>query len=136
MFGVIVQKIKQNLNYHQSIIKQFKVEWCKKKIYLPFDFLICNHNIIIELDGAQHFSQVSNWTSPIEQQKNDRYKMTCANSNNFSVIRILQDDVWNDKFNWIVELNISINKIINEKKIQNIFICKNNEYDIYKKSIV
>ena len=34
-----------------------------------------------------------------------------------------------DKFDWIEELKLSISKINNEQKIQNIFICKNNEYE-------
>lgn len=38
--------------------------------------------------------------SPEIIQKTDKYKMRCANENGYSVIRILQDDVWNDKNNW------------------------------------
>ena len=34
-----------------------------------------------------------------------------------------------DKFDWFEELKSSISKINNEQKIQNVFICKNNEYD-------
>jgi len=88
-------------------------------------------NIIIELDGDQHFKQISNWTSPDIQIEKDKYKIQCANNNGFSVIRLLQTDVLKDKFNWLLEINNAITKINNEKKIQNIFICKNNEYNLF-----
>jgi len=115
--------------FYPTIKRQYKVKWCKNKLYLPFDFVIEDLKIIIELDGEQHFKQISNWTSPEIQIEKDKYKTKCANDNNFSVIRILQNDVFKDKFDWIEEIKLSISKIINENKIQNIFICKNNEYN-------
>lgn len=62
-------------------------------------------------------------------KEKDKYKINCANENGFSVIRLLQIDILKDKFDWFEELKASISKIINEQKIQNVFICKNNEYD-------
>jgi very-short-patch-repair endonuclease len=114
-----------------DIIKEFKQKWCKDKKYLPFDFVISKYNIIIELDGEQHFIQIMNWKSPKDTQKIDKYKMECANKNNYSVIRILQKDVYYDRYDWYNELNQNIQKIINEKTIQNIYMCKNNEYDVF-----
>ena len=58
--------------------------------------------------------------------------MKCANDNGYSMIRILQDDVWLDKYKWIEELQTSIEKIKLEEKVQNIFLCKNDEYKIFK----
>ena len=55
-----------------------------------------------------------------------------ANNNGYSVIRILQDDVYNDRFEWLNELDENIQKIINDKQIQNIYICKMNEYNLFK----
>ena len=52
----------------------------------------------------------------------------CANENRFSVIRILQDDVYNDRYDWLRELDSSIKKIVEENIVQNIYLCKNNEY--------
>ena len=46
------------------LIHQYKVKWCKNKKYLPYDFVIPEHKVIIELDGLQHFQQVGNWKSP------------------------------------------------------------------------
>jgi very-short-patch-repair endonuclease len=98
---------------------------------LPYDFAIEDLNIIVEIDGEQHFAQISNWTSPEIQIEKDKYKMKCANENGFSVIRLLQIDIAKDKFDWLDEIKLSILKIINEKLVQNIFICKNNEYKIF-----
>jgi len=116
---------------YPSLIKQFTQEWCKKKNALRFDFCIPENKIIIELDGLQHFKQVQNWLSPEEQNKNDKFKEKCANDNNYSIIRLLQEDVFNDKYNWLDELKNNIEKIKSENIIQNIYMCKNNEYDIF-----
>ncbi|AQM73423.1 endonuclease [Noumeavirus] len=80
---------------------QFKVLWCKnleKNTFLPFDF--CVSKTIIELDGVQHYKQIMNWKSPEEQQKSDRYKEEQAIKNGYSVLRILQEDVWKDRIDW------------------------------------
>lgn len=113
--------------FHKSLIREVKFEWCKNTTYLPFDFLIPNFRIIIEIDGPQHFLQVSNWKSPELTQEGDIYKMNCANSKGYSIIRIIQDDILKDKYDWVIELKCNIFKIIIEGK-QNIFMCKNNEY--------
>ena len=115
------------IKLYSTLEQQFKVEWCKNKTYLPFDFIIPEYKIIIELDGLQHFKQVHNWSSPEVQEQNDKYKMKCANNNGFSIIRILQEDVFYDTYNWLKELDDNIIKIKNDKIIQNIFMCKNNE---------
>ena len=57
--------------------------------------------------------------------------MECANKNNYSVIRLTQEDVFYDKYNWKEELLNNIEKIKNDKIIQNIYMCKNNEYDVF-----
>ena len=121
--------LKKMQEFYPTLKKQYKVKWCKNKNCLPFDFVIEELKIIIEIDGPQHFIQVSNWTSPEIQKEKDKYKINCANENEFSVIRLLQIDILKDNFHWIEEVKLSISKIINEQKIQNIFICKNNEYD-------
>ena len=115
-----------------EITKQFKKDWCKNNNtnkYLPFDFCIENFKIIIELDGRQHFEQVMNWKTPEEQLDNDKYKQKCANENGYSIIRLLQEDVFNDKYDWKTELVNNIEKIKTDNIIQNIYMCKNNEYE-------
>ena len=119
------EKVKE---IYPTIKRQYKVDWCKNKLRLPYDFVIEELNIIIEIDGEQHFKQISNWTSPEIQIEKDTYKMKCANENGFSVIRLPQTDILKDGYDWFNEFQLSIQKISNEKIVQNIFICKNNEY--------
>ncbi len=130
------------------IIKQFKTSWCKnletkQKRCLPFDFLIEGLNVIIELDGAQHFTQIMNWKDPVKTRERDIYKMNQALLNGYSVIRLLQEDVWLDKNNWETNLRSAIqgpkaradrseapglSGLILPKII---YICENNEYSVY-----
>jgi hypothetical protein len=103
-------------NKFNTVIHQPKYEWCrnvKTNAYLPFDFEI-NSNIIIELDGLQHFKQVSTWKSPEIQRERDIYKMKCANTNNKNIIRLLQEDVWLDKNDWENKLLNAIYNINND----------------------
>ena len=130
------QKLYDNLQpIYNNLEQQFKVEWCKSdftnKCY-PFDFILEEHKIIIELDGIQHFEQVSNWDSPQKTHERDKYKMKQANDNGYSIIRILQEDVFYDTYQWLEELKTNIEKIITENKVQNIFMCKDNEYKIFE----
>jgi len=117
---------------YPSLITQFKQEWCKKARCLPFDLCIPEDKIIIELDGIQHFTQVSNWNSPEETFENDLFKEKCANDNGYSVIRILQKDVFCDKYDWLSKIQTEIENIIKDDTIiHNIYMCKNGEYDMF-----
>ena len=49
-----------------------------------------------------------------------------------NTIRIIRTDVIDNKYDWKTELLDNIEKIRNEKIIQNIYMCKNNEYDSLK----
>jgi len=115
---------------YPTLITQFKQEWCKNINYLPFDFCIPEHKIIIELDGRQHFKQVSNWKCPEETFENDLFKETCANDNGYSVIRILQEDVLNDKYDWFDRIQTEIENIIKDDTIiHNVYMAEDGEYD-------
>ena len=116
-------------NIYTNIIHQYKVYWCKKIRYLPYDFCIEENKIIIELDRRQHFEQVRNWSSPEEQFENDKYKQKYDNENVYYIIRLLQEDVFNNKYDWKTELINNIEKIKTDDIIQNIYMCKNNEYE-------
>jgi len=113
---------------YPTIKREYKADWCKKIRHLPFDFVLEEYKIIVELDGNCHLKQVSNWRSPEETHENDIYKMKCARENGYSMIRILQEDVWKNKFDWLQELNNAIDKIKKENKSQFVYICKNDEY--------
>jgi very-short-patch-repair endonuclease len=119
------------IRIYPTLQRQYKVEWCKSKTYLPFDFVLEKEKIIIELDGPQHFQQISNWSSPESQLQNDTYKMRCANNNGFSVIRITQKDVFHDRFDWVTELHHSIQELLEKKTVVNVFLYMNDEYDTF-----
>jgi hypothetical protein len=112
------------------IIKEYKQEWCKNENnYLPFDFCILENKIIIELDGPHHFKEIKCWKSLEHVINRDKFKEKCANENGYSIIRILQPDVFDDKYDWKTELLNNIEKIKIDNIIQNIYMCKNNEYN-------
>ena len=118
------------------LIKQFKVDWCKNKKSLPFDFVIEDRKIIIELDGIQHLGiQIGKWKTPHHNRERDLYKMKCANENGYSIIRILQEDVWKNKFDWLQEVIKMIEKITIDNIVQNVYICKNNEYNNFESEL-
>ena len=120
------------IKYYPHLIQQFKVKWCMNKKYLPFDFVLESDKIIIELDGLQHFQDIKFFKSTFsERHKIDLYKMSCAKDNDYSFIRLLQNDVFNNSYDWLSELRTNIDKIRSEKKTQIIYICKNNEYSIF-----
>lgn len=73
-------------------------------------------------------NKVSNWASPEEQYKNDVFKEKCANDNGYSVIRILQEDVFNDTYDWLGELCKAIEELKNGDDIGNIYLG-GKEYD-------
>ena len=54
--------------------------------------------------------------------------MKCANENGYSIIRIVQEDVFKDKYNWLQQLLENIGKIVSEKIVQNIYMCNKDEY--------
>ena len=100
-----------NNQYPNEVKFQPRYDWCKNpdtNCYLPFDFEIFG-SILIELDGPQHIDkQVANWKSPEEHQERDMYKMEQALNNNKHLIRILQEDVFNDTYDWREKLNNAI----------------------------
>jgi len=102
---------------------QVKFDWCKNINHLPFDFLLEEFKLIFELDGAQHFEQVSNWQSPDESKIRDNFKNKMAIENGYSIIRICQRIVLNDLEDWENQLKQVIKKYDNPKliKIGNIY---------------
>jgi very-short-patch-repair endonuclease len=130
-------KLYEKIGNKYIIERQLKYEWCKNietNCYFYFDFCIEEYKIIIELDGIQHFKKVKHFRkTPEEQKKRDLYKQKCANDNGYSVIRIYQEDVYYDTFDWLKKLYETIEKIKNDRIIQNIYISKNDEYNNFEK---
>lgn len=100
----LFEHLKQTLT--QMVETQKRYDWCKGlKLTCPFDFVIEDLDLIIELDGRHHHVQnVPNWRPLEEVQARDQHKMECAMANGYSVIRIMQEDVWQDKGDWARKL--------------------------------
>jgi very-short-patch-repair endonuclease len=115
---------------YPTVKRQFKVEWCKNKRCLPYDFAIEEYKIIIELDGEQHFKQIANWKSPELQLEIDKYKINCANNNGYSVVRVLQKEVSSEDWSFNT-LRSCIDELIACENVRNAFFCDNDEYKLH-----
>lgn len=93
-----------------------------------FDFLIEELKLFIELDGAQHFKQVSNWQDPLKTQQIDSWKVLHARSEGYSVIRVYQEDVFSDKNGWEHFLTEKIHKYEKPRYI----IPRDQRYDDHR----
>jgi superfamily II DNA or RNA helicase len=97
-------------------------DWCKSdetNHFYPFDLCIEELKLIIEIDGPQHKRQIWNWKSPENQIKRDNYKDLCARDNGYIVLRLLQEDIWHDRYDWktfIVDFIHNMSNLILIKK--------------------
>jgi hypothetical protein len=125
------------LQQNYDIKTEEKFSWCdnsktgKSHKEYPFDFYLEEQNILIELDGRQHFKQVSNWRSPEKTYAIDLYKMQCAIDHNISVIRLVQEEVLENKLDWKTELEENIEWCL-DNPASAIFIEK-AELNLYQK---
>ena len=88
-------------NEYSECKKQLRFDWCrfsKTNSIMPFDFGV--GKILIELDGEQHFVQISNWDAPENIQAKDIEKIQKCIAEGYSIIHISQLDVWFDKYDW------------------------------------
>ena len=90
--------------YEYVIEHQAKYDWCKNILHLPFDFSVESLKLIIEIDGPQHYRQISNWASPEVTQERDKYKTEKALENGYNIVRILQEDIYKNVVGWEVDL--------------------------------
>ena len=125
-----------NIYFPNLASQQFAPRWCMGNKGRPrkYDLVIEDIKLIIELDGRQHFEYVGrfhqNDTEGFKKQQDiDIYKMTKANENGYSVIRLLTKDVRGDKNNWENKLLECIKQYDTPT---NIFICSNDEYNEHK----
>ncbi len=111
---------------------QLRYSWCqfsKTNRIMPFDFGIEEHRILIELDGIQHFEQVSNWENPENVQFKDVEKIHYSIANGYSIIHLFQVEVWNDRYDWKAVLKEHIQRLIEKKEPRCIFISQKAMYD-------
>ena len=115
----------KNRNYHTTT--QFTIDTCRGKTnkLLQFDMLLEEFKIIIELDGPQHFKEVSNWGQP--DIKKDIYKMRKADANGYKVIRISQEDVYKYDEGWLEKYLLP--EILSENRNHAYIATKSGLYD-------
>ena len=106
------------------------MENCKRVKYLPFDFCTPSLKVIVEMDGEQHFKQVSNWQTPEETLQRDIFKMRKADEEGYKVIRITQEDVFWKGEKWLDE-NL-LPEIRSENRVS-VFIA--TKTDLYAKHL-
>lgn len=114
---------KENIKFKH----QYKFNDYTKK----YDFLLIDYNLILEIDGDQHFKDNKHFKSSAEtNQQNDKQKMVKCINNGISVLRIYQPDIWKDTIDWQQEIKTNL---IKRKIPITIFISKNeNIYDNHK----
>lgn len=105
--------LKENYN---NVNKEKTFDWCKNtetQKCFRFDFYLKNENIIIELDGDQHFKKVECFKHSYDQLERDIFKMKLAQEHGISIVRIYQMDVYYDKNNWQEQLKNSVKEYNN-----------------------
>jgi very-short-patch-repair endonuclease len=90
------------------------------------DFHIVELNLYIELDGEQHFRQVSNWDPPEKTQAHDLTKTKRVLKEGQSLVRIYQPWVASDTNNWLEKLKANIREY---EKPMVVFIGPEGIYD-------
>lgn len=108
------------LEHNITFIKQFKIDGCKDKSYLPFDFAIIDKDkikLLIELNGQQHYAPFTfngeNYETKVknfeDRQHKDKIKENFCKENEIPFLVISYKDF--DKM-WEI-----FNKFISENKI-------------------
>lgn len=115
---------------YPDIVRQYKPEWGRSSLtrkHLPFDFFLPSRNIIIEVDGSQHFRQVLNWEDTRIIQSRDLYKMKMAYDKKISIIRIPHKYIFLDDY--FKEYSEKLQKaILKSREIPEvIYLCENPE---------
>lgn len=108
-----------------SIKKQARFDWCRFSEtgnIMPFDVMRKDHPILIELDGNQHFIQVSNWGTPEIIQKKDVEKIQKSIHNGYSIIHLPQEDVWHERYDWKTALR-EVMASLESVDFQCVFLC-------------
>ena len=100
------KKIFNILFNNENFIQQYKINDCKDKKELPFDFYLPDYNLCIEYDGEQHFKSINYFGGKekyLQTQKHDQIKNQYCKDNDIDLLRISYKDILN------------IEEIINEK---------------------
>jgi len=99
---------------------------------LKIDFYIVELNLYIELDGDQHFRQISSWDPPEKTQAHDLTKTKRVLKEGQSLVRIYQPWVASDTNNWLEKLKASTREY---EKPTVVFIGPEYTYDEHLKDL-
>jgi len=99
---------------------------------LRIDFHIAELNLYIELDGDQHFRQISSWDPPEKTQAHDLTKTMHVLKEGQSLVRIYQPWVASDTNNWLEKLKANIREYENSTVV---FIGPEGTYNKHKKDL-
>lgn len=124
-------------NFNYIFTKEARVDWCISSSsghFMPFDYLCEELKLIIELDGNAHFQQVWNWENHDSRQDKDIYKMKNALNNGYSIIRIIQEDVYYDRNNWEIKLKEGIKKYDTPEVLY--IDNQQNRYKVYQQKML
>lgn len=123
--NMVYQFLKENND--SEIFNEKKFSWLGK---MRFDIVIDKY--IIEIDGLQHFLKIKHFNkkqSLQDIQRKDKEKMILAHKNGYKMIRLHQEDVYNNKIPWKEFL---IEALKSKKPLQTLS-CESNIYDhLYK----
>jgi len=118
----------------KKISPKYRPKWANfektHNTFYEYDFLITlinNVKIIIEIDGPQHYKQVSNWAIPLYNQIRDRIKELLALKHNINLIRLNQEDIWHDKNEWIDTITQFINRKYKNNEEIEIYDCSEGD---------
>ena len=110
---------------------QLRFPWCcfsNTGNVMPFDFGSISKKILIEVDGQQHFTQISNWDAPENVQVKDIEKIKYCVKEGFSIIHINQLDIWKETYDWKEVIQNEIRRL-EELEPQCSFISSKSMYE-------
>lgn len=122
---LVMQFLKENYECKTQV----RFDWCRwseTNNIMPFDFGV--DNVMIELDGRQHFGQVAKWDKHEKTQQKDIEKIKRCIENGKSVIHLLQEDVWHNRYDWKGLLRKEIEMLRESGTPRCIFITNSDSY--------
>ena len=110
--GLVVNFLRSIYN---DVIHDFRVNWCKNletNYFFPFDICLPKHKIIIEIDGDHHFyNKCYGRENNLKKRRSvDLFKENCANENGYKLFRLVQMEIYVNKYNWKKKLTELIEK--------------------------
>jgi cytochrome b involved in lipid metabolism len=123
-----------------AVIFHKRFDWCyseETKRQYEFDYYIESYDIIIELDGPQHFFKIMNWKGPELTRHNDILKMNLSLSHNISVLRLCQSEIYSSHFDQKA-FDHFVKSFLHKKEIPILELISDNEnvYNCYEKEIM